>query len=69
MKINIFASLTYETKVQIHGGLMSKEKIVRLQELFEKMVAECANDIERKELKTLYQEYINFGRSKIIKLR
>mgnify|MGYP000536308569 CR=1 FL=1 len=44
---------------------MSKEKLLRLQELFEKMVSECASELERRELKSLYREYINFGRNKI----
>lgn len=42
---------------------MTREKMSRLQVLFEKMVANCANEFERRELQRLYVEYIDFGRS------
>ena len=41
---------------------MEQRKVNRLNELFEKMVSDNANLIERKELNNLYQEYINDGR-------
>jgi len=41
---------------------VEKIKLVRLSNLFEKMVADNANNAEKRELSNLYQEYINFGR-------
>ena len=41
---------------------MEKVKLVRLSNLFEKMVSDNANNAEKRELSNLYQEYINFGR-------
>jgi len=41
---------------------VDKVKLVRLSNLFEKMVSDNANNAERRELSNLYQEYINFGR-------
>jgi hypothetical protein len=41
---------------------MEKSKLVKLNCLFEKMVSSSANMIEQRELKNLYQEYINEGR-------
>ncbi len=42
--------------------MMEQKKITRLNILFEKVVADNANIIERRELSVLYQEYINDGR-------
>ncbi len=42
--------------------MMEQIKVNRLNSLFEKMVANNANVIERKELNNLYQEYIDDGR-------
>ncbi|WP_157470925.1 hypothetical protein [Colwellia sp. PAMC 20917] len=41
---------------------MEQRKLNRLNDLFEKAVADKANLIERRELKVLYQEYIDDGR-------
>jgi hypothetical protein len=41
---------------------MEKIKLIRLSNLFEKMVSDNANNAEKRELSNLYQEYINFGR-------
>lgn len=41
---------------------MEPVKVNRLNALFEKMVADNVNVIERKELAMLYQEFINDGR-------
>ncbi|WP_170246320.1 hypothetical protein [Colwellia hornerae] len=41
---------------------MEQTKLNRLNDLFEKAVADKANIIERRELKVLYQEYIDDGR-------
>ena len=41
---------------------MDKNKLTRLNHLFEKVVSEKANIKERRELKALYQEYIDDGR-------
>lgn len=41
---------------------MEPGKVNRLNTLFEKMVADNVNVIERKELAMLYQEFINDGR-------
>ena len=41
---------------------MEQRKLTRLNDLFEKAVADKANVIERRELKVLYQEYIDDGR-------
>lgn len=43
---------------------MEQTKVDRLNFLFEKMIANSANVIERRELNNLYQEYINDGRDK-----
>lgn len=43
---------------------MDNVKILRLNELFEKAVAQQASRNESKELKALYTEYIEFGRNK-----
>jgi len=42
---------------------MKRIKMERLNALFEKMVANSANNEERCELRVLYQEYIDDGRS------
>jgi uncharacterized protein YnzC (UPF0291/DUF896 family) len=42
--------------------MMEQKKITRLNILFEKVVDDNANIIERRELSVLYQEYINDGR-------
>ncbi|GAA6203804.1 MULTISPECIES: hypothetical protein [Thalassotalea] len=42
--------------------MMEQSKLNRLNSLFEKMVAESANIIEKRELKSLYNEFINDGR-------
>lgn len=44
--------------------MMEQSKVSRLNLLFEKVVANNANVIERRELNNLYQEYINDGRDK-----
>ncbi|MDO6444905.1 hypothetical protein Q4493_03850 [Colwellia sp. 1_MG-2023] len=41
---------------------MEQNKLNRLNSLFEKMVANSANLIEKRELKSLYNEFINDGR-------
>jgi len=48
---------------------MEEKKITRLNILFEKVVADKANLIERRELNVLYQEYINHGRDKVHSVR
>jgi len=42
--------------------IMEQSKVVKLNSLFEKMVSNSANVIEKRELTHLYQEYINDGR-------
>ena len=42
--------------------MMEQRKLARLNDLFEKVVSDNANVIERKELNALYQEYIDDGR-------
>jgi hypothetical protein len=42
--------------------MMEKKKLTRLNDLFEKVVSDCASLIERRELNILYQEYIDDGR-------
>lgn len=42
--------------------MMEQKKLTRLSNLFEKVMANNANVIERRELSALYQEYINDGR-------
>jgi len=42
--------------------MMEQKKITRLNKLFEKVVSNNANIIERRELSVLYQEYIYDGR-------
>ena len=42
---------------------MKRIKMERLNKLFEKMVANSANNAERFELRVLYQEYIDDGRN------
>lgn len=44
--------------------MMEQTKVNRLNSLFEKMVANNANIIEKRELNNLYQEFINDGRDK-----
>ena len=44
--------------------MMEQKKMTRLNDLFEKVVADNANVVERRELSVLYQEYINDGREK-----
>ena len=44
--------------------MMEQKKMTRLSDLFEKVVADNANVVERRELSALYQEYINDGRDK-----
>lgn len=44
--------------------MMEQNKINRLNSLFEKMVANNANIIERQELNNLYKEFIDDGRDK-----
>jgi len=41
---------------------MENKKVSRLNTLFEKMVSNTANGIEKRELNYLYQEYIEDGR-------
>jgi uncharacterized protein YnzC (UPF0291/DUF896 family) len=41
---------------------MEQNKLTRLNALFEKVVSDKANGNEQRELKGLYQEYINDGR-------
>jgi len=48
--------------VQWSEQMMEQVKVNRLNSLFEKMVANDVNVIEKKELNNLYQEYINDGR-------
>ncbi len=51
---------------QIAGvSVMDERKINRLNTLFEKMVSDNANIVERRELNDLYQEYINDGRNHV----
>jgi hypothetical protein len=44
--------------------MMEQIKVNRLNSLFEKMVANNANIIERRELNNLYKEFIDDGRDK-----
>ena len=41
---------------------MERNKVSRLNRLFEKMMSDSANVVEKRELNNLYQEYINDGR-------
>jgi hypothetical protein len=41
---------------------VNDKKLTRLNNLFEKVVSDQANIIERRELNTLYAEYIDEGR-------
>jgi hypothetical protein len=41
---------------------MDQNKLTRLNILFEKVVSDKANSNERRELKSLYHEYIDDGR-------
>jgi len=52
--------------VRVEGReiMMEQKKLTRLNDLFEKVVAENANVVERRELSVLYREYINDGREK-----
>lgn len=43
---------------------MDRNKVERLNTLFEKMVAEKASILERKELEYLYKEFFASGREK-----
>ncbi len=45
---------------------MDKNKIARLNCLFEKMVIEQASTLECSELKYLYNEYIDEGRKSVV---
>jgi hypothetical protein len=49
--------------------MMEKNKLNRLSDLFEKVVADNASVIERRELSVIYQEYINDGRDNNHKMR
>jgi hypothetical protein len=49
-------------RVRGRVNMMEQKKVTRLNILFEKVVADNANIIERRELSVLYQEYINDGR-------
>lgn len=42
--------------------MMEQRKVAQLNVLFEKMVSNAANTIERHELNNLYLEFINDGR-------
>ena len=42
--------------------MMEQPKVERLNSLFEKMLSNDANSIEKHELSILYQEYIDDGR-------
>lgn len=44
--------------------MMEQTKVSRLNSLFEKMVSNNANMIERRELNNLYREFIDAGRDK-----
>lgn len=48
---------------------MERDKVSRLNRLFEKMMSDSANVIEKRELNNLYQEYINDGRENTSKSR
>ncbi len=45
---------------------MKRTKMERLNQLFEKMVANNANNAERFELRVLYQEYVDSDRDAIL---
>lgn len=44
--------------------MMEQPKVERLNDLFEKMLSNDANNIEKNELSALYQEFIDDGRDK-----
>lgn len=44
--------------------MMEQPKVERLNNLFEKMLSNNANNVEKNELSTLYQEFIDDGRDK-----
>jgi len=48
---------------------MEQKQLTRLSQLFEKAVADKANIIERRELKVLYQEYIEEDRENSHQIR
>jgi hypothetical protein len=48
---------------------MEQKELTRLSILFEKAVADKANIIEKKELNTLYQQYIDDGRENYQQVR
>lgn len=48
---------------------MERNKVSRLNRLFEKMMSDNANVLEKRELTNLYQEYINDGRENSSKSR
>ena len=48
--------------------MMEDKKIMRLNSLFEKMVASSASAYEKNELQHLYEEFINDGRESAISL-
>lgn len=56
MEISLFAD----------NQTMDQSKVVKLNSLFEKMVANNANLKERNELNHLYQEFINDGRDAFV---
>lgn len=41
---------------------MDQSKVNRLNTLFEKMLANNANVVEKRELNNLYREFIDYGR-------
>jgi hypothetical protein len=45
---------------------MDQNRLMRLNDLFEKVVSDKANINERRELKALYQEYIDDGREIVV---
>lgn len=44
---------------------MEQSKVERLNDLFEKMLANNANNVEQNELSALYQEFIDDGREMV----
>ena len=49
--------------------MMDQKELTRLNDLFEKVVANKACIVERRELSVLYQAYINDGREKSYKIQ
>ncbi len=64
MLLRFSYQLNLVVRVKGRKYMMEQKKITRLSDLFEKVVADNANVIERRELSVLYQEYINDGREK-----